>query len=168
MQEIEQVVAFLQREELKLTTAESCTCGLMASLMGDIPGCGQVLDSGFVVYSPKAKNRVLNVDFETIERFGLTSEEVACEMAIGALNASGATLAVSNTGVADDDQEDEGGTKCYGYALMRGERQVVVSETVQFDGDRVQIRKQAARYGLTQLPIKYEQLLKKLEERNGE
>lgn len=168
MQEIEQVVAFLQREELKLTTAESCTCGLMASLMGDIPGCGQVLDSGFVVYSPKAKNRVLNVDFETIERFGLTSEEVACEMAIGALNASGATLAVSNTGVADDDQEDEGGTQCYGYALMRGERQVVASETVQFDGDRVEIRKQAARYGLTQLQIKYEQLLKKLEERNGE
>jgi len=168
MQEIEQVVAFLQREELKLTTAESCTCGLMASLMGDIPGCGQVLDSGFVVYSPKAKNRLLNVDFETIERFGLTSEEVACEMAIGALNASGATLAVSNTGVADDDQEDEGGTQCYGYALMRGERQVVVSETVQFDGDRVEIRKQAAQYGLTQLPIKYEQLLKKLEERNGE
>ncbi|RYJ63339.1 CinA family protein [Pseudomonas songnenensis] len=168
MQEIEQVVAFLQREELKLTTAESCTCGLMASLMGDIPGCGQVLDSGFVVYSPKAKNRVLNVDFETIERFGLTSEEVACEMAIGALNASGATLAVSNTGVADDDQEDEGGTQCYGYALMRGERQLVVSETVQFDGDRVEIRKQAARYGLTQLPIKYEQLLKKLEERDGE
>ncbi|WP_312955256.1 CinA family protein [Pseudomonas songnenensis] len=168
MQEIEQVVAFLQREELKLTTAESCTCGLMASLMGDIPGCGQVLDSGFVVYSPKAKNRLLNVDFETIERFGLTSEEVACEMAIGALNASGATLAVSNTGVADDDQEDEGGTQCYGYALMRGERQVVASETVQFDGDRVEIRKQAARYGLTQLQIKYEQLLKKLEERNGE
>ncbi len=168
MQEIEQVVAFLQREELKLTTAESCTCGLMASLMGDIPGCGQVLDSGFVVYSPKAKNRLLNVDFETIERFGLTSEEVACEMAIGALNASGATLAVSNTGVADDDQEDQGGTQCYGYALMRGERQVVVSETVQFDGDRVEIRKQAAQYGLTQLPIKYEQLLKKLEERNGE
>lgn len=168
MQEIEQVVAFLQREELTLTTAESCTCGLMASLMGDIPGCGKVLDSGFVVYSPKAKNRLLNVDFETIERFGLTSEEVAREMAIGALNASVATLAIANTGVADDDQEDEGGTQCYAYALMRGEQQVVVSETVQFEGDRVEIRKQAARYGLTQLPVRYEQLLKKLEERDGE
>ncbi|OCX95253.1 MAG: ompetence-damaged protein [Pseudomonas sp. CO183] len=168
MQEIEQVVAFLQREELTLTTAESCTCGLMASLMGDIPGCGKVLDSGFVVYSPKAKNRLLNVDFETIERFGLTSEEVAREMAIGALNASVATLAIANTGVADDDQEDEGGTQCYAYALMRGEQQVVVSETVQFEGDRVEIRKQAARYGLTQLPVRYEQLLKKLEERAGE
>ncbi len=163
MQEIERVVAFLQREQLKLTTAESCTCGLMASLLGDIPGCGQVLDSGFVVYSPKAKNRLLRVDFETMESFGLTSEEVAREMAVGALNASVATLAVANTGVADDDQEDAGGTQCYAYALMRGERQVVVSETVQFEGDRVEIRKQAARHGLTQLPDMYARLLKKLD-----
>jgi PncC family amidohydrolase len=163
MQEIERIVAFLQREELRLVTAESCTCGLMASLLGDIPGCGQVLDSGFVVYSPKAKNRLLNVDFETIERFGLTSEEVASEMAIGALNVSGATLAVANTGVADDEQQDEGGTQCFAYALMRGERQVVVSETVQFDGDRVEIRKQAARHGLTRLPKKYAELLERLE-----
>ncbi len=163
MQEIERIVAFLQREELRLVTAESCTCGLMASLLGDIPGCGQVLDSGFVVYSPKVKNRLLNVDFETIERFGLTSEEVASEMAIGALNVSGATLAVANTGVADDEQQDEGGTQCFAYALMRGERQVVVSETVQFDGDRVEIRKQAARHGLTRLPKKYAELLERLE-----
>jgi len=163
MQEIERVVAFLQREQLTLTTAESCTCGLMASLLGDIPGCGQALDSGFVVYSPKAKNRLLRVEFETIETFGLTSEEVAREMAVGALNASVATLAVANTGVADEGQEDAGGTQCYAYALMRGERQVVVSETVQFDGDRVEIRKQAARHGLTQLPDMYARLLKKLD-----
>jgi len=130
MQEIERVVAFLQREELKLTTAESCTCGLM-------------------------------------EKFGLTSEEVAREMAIGALNASVATLAVANTGVADDHQEDEGGTQCYAYALMRGERQVVVSETVQFDGDRVEVRKQAARHGLTQLESRYAQLVEKLEQGEG-
>ena len=88
-------------------------------------------------------------------------------MAIGALNASVATLAVANTGVADDDQEDEGGTQCYAYALMRGERQVVVSETVQFDGDRVEIRKQAARHGLTQLENKYAQLVEKLEQGEG-
>ncbi|MCQ4244035.1 ompetence-damaged protein [Stutzerimonas decontaminans] len=168
MQEIEQVVAFLRREGLKLTTAESCTCGLMASLMGDIPGCGKALDSGFVVYSPEAKNRLLSVSFETIEKFGLTSEEVACEMAIGALKSSIASLAVANTGVADDNQEDEGGTQCYAYALIRGGRQVVVSETVQFDGDRVEIRKQAARHGLTQLPERYAQLLKKLEEGGGQ
>lgn len=162
MQNIEDVLRLLQRRELTLSTAESCTCGLMASLLGDLPGCGQVLDSGFVVYSPKAKNRLLGVSFETIEEFGLTSEEVATEMAVGALNASGAMIAVANTGVADDAQEDEGGTQCYAWALMRGERQVVVSETVRFDGDRVGIRKQAARHGLMQIPERLAQLERKL------
>ncbi|MCF6757323.1 CinA family protein [Pseudomonas balearica] len=162
MQNIEDVLRLLQRRELTLSTAESCTCGLMASLLGDLPGCGQALDSGFVVYSPKAKNRLLGVSFETIEQFGLTSEEVATEMAVGALNASGAMIAVANTGVADDAQEDEGGTQCYAWALMRGERQVVVSETVRFDGDRVEIRKQAARHGLMQVPERLAQLERKL------
>lgn len=166
MQNIEDVLRLLQRRELTLSTAESCTCGLMASLLGDLPGCGQVLDSGFVVYSPKAKNRLLGVSFETIEQFGLTSEEVATEMAIGALNASGAMIAVANTGVADDAQEDEGGTQCYAWALMRGERQVVVSETVRFDGDRVEIRKQAARHGLMQIPERLAQLERKLAEQS--
>jgi len=164
MQNIEDVLRLLQRRELTLSTAESCTCGLMASLLGDLPGCGQVLDSGFVVYSPKAKNRLLGVSFETIEQFGLTSEEVATEMAVGALNASGAMIAVANTGIADDAQEDEGGTQCYAWALMRGERQVVVSETVRFDGDRVEIRKQAARHGLMQIPERLAQLERKLAE----
>ncbi|CAM5447055.1 Putative competence-damage inducible protein [Stutzerimonas stutzeri] len=93
MQRLEEVVAFLRDRQLVLSTAESCTCGLMASLLGDIPGCGQVLDSGFVVYSPAAKHRLLQVSFATIERFGLTSEEVATEMATGALHASTASLA---------------------------------------------------------------------------
>lgn len=162
MQELAEIVRFFSDKKMKVTTAESCTCGLMASLLGDIPGCGQMLDSGFVVYSPKAKNRLLHVSFETIETFGLTSEEVATEMAIGALNASVADIAIANTGVADDSEEDAGGTQCYAFALMQGERQVSISETVQFAGDRVEIREQAARYGLEQLPIKYEQLLAKL------
>lgn len=162
MQDLTEIVRFLKDKQMKLTTAESCTCGLMASLLGDMPGCGQVLDSGFVVYSPKAKNRLLHVSFETIEAYGLTSEEVATEMAIGALNASVADIAISNTGVADDSEEDAGGTQCYAYALMQGERQVSISETVKFDGDRVSIRKQAARYGLEHLPDRYEQLIRKL------
>lgn len=162
MQDLIEIVRFLEDKKMKLTTAESCTCGLMASLLADIPGCGKVLDSGFVVYSPKAKNRLLHVNFETIETFGLTSEEVATEMAIGALNASVADIAISNTGVADDSEEDTGGTQCYAYALMQGERQVSISETVKFEGDRVAIRKQAARYGLERLPDRYEQLIRKL------
>lgn len=158
MQRLEEVVAFLRDRQAVLSTAESCTCGLMASLLADIPGCGQVLDSGFVVYSPDAKHRLLQVSFATIERFGLTSEEVATEMATGALRASAASLSVANTGVADDAQEDEGGTQCFAWALREGERLVSISETVKFDGDRVAIRKRAARYGLEQLPQRYAQL----------
>ncbi len=158
MQRLEEVVAFLRDRQAVLSTAESCTCGLMASLLADIPGCGQVLDSGFVVYSPAAKHRLLQVSFATIERFGLTSEEVATEMATGALRASAASLSVANTGVADDAQEDEGGTQCFAWALREAERLVSISETVKFDGDRVAIRKQAARYGLEQLPQRYAQL----------
>lgn len=164
MKDLAELIDFLTDKQLKLATAESCTCGLMASLLGDIPGCGQVLDSGFVVYSPEAKQRLLQVRPETIEKFGLTSEEVASEMALGALQASVADIAVANTGVADDSAEDEGGTQCYAYALKDGERRVWVSETVQFDGGRVEIRKQAARYGLAQLPERYRQLLRKLED----
>ncbi|WP_028237921.1 CinA family protein [Stutzerimonas azotifigens] len=162
MQNLADLIAFLDKRELKLSTAESCTCGLMASLLGDIPGCGQVLDCGFVVYSPEAKHRLLGVRFETIDRYGLTSEEVATEMALGALAASAASITVANTGVADDSEEDAGGTQCYAYALMQGERRAVISETARFEGDRVEIRKQAARYGLERIPERYAELLEKL------
>ena len=76
MRDLAEIVAFLKDNRVKLTTAESCTCGLMASLLGDVPGCGKVLDSGFVVYSPDAKQKLLGVDPQTIETYGLTSEEV--------------------------------------------------------------------------------------------
>ncbi|WP_061290206.1 CinA family protein [Azotobacter vinelandii] len=163
MEDIGELVAFLEARQLKLSTAESCTCGLMASLLANEPGCGQVLDCGFIVYSPQSKHRLLGVDFATIERFGLTSEEVASEMAIGALEASRADLAVANTGVADESEEDPGGTQCYAYALRQGERLAVVSETVKFDGDRVEIRKRAAHHGLARIPEKLEALTKKLD-----
>lgn len=164
MRDLAEIVAFLKDNHVKLTTAESCTCGLMASLLGDLPGCGKVLDSGFVVYSPDAKHKLLGVSRETMRSYGLTSEEVATEMALGALKASFATLAVANTGVADDSEEDPEGTQCYAYALLQGERQICISETVRFEGDRVEIRKQAARYGLEQLPTRYRQLQQKLGE----
>ena len=163
MQDLAELVEFLKGEQLKLATAESCTCGLMASLLGDIPGCGQVLEAGFVVYSPQAKQGLLKVKPETIDQYGLTSEEVATEMALGALQACAGNIAIANTGVADDSEEDAGGTQCYAYALLLEGRRVCISETVRFDGDRVEIRKQAARYGLEQLPGKYRALRNELD-----
>jgi len=163
--EIERIVAFLDEHELYLATAESCTAGLMASLMADVTGCGSVLDRGYVVYSPKAKNRCLGVSFDTIERFGLTSEEVAREMAIGALRVSDANITVANTGLAGPTEEEEKqgkppeGLLCFAWALQRKDGQhSVLSETKRFPGQRNEVREAAARYGLQRLERVYRQL----------
>ena len=140
MDDVQHVAYFLLRHGLVVATAESCTAGLIAAKLAEVPGCGSCLRLAVVTYAPEAKTGVLDVSQDLIDRHGLTSEAVSLAMARGVLAMSGADLAVANTGVADDDQEDAGGTQCYAYALMRGERQVVVSETVQFDGDRVEIR----------------------------
>ena len=92
-------LAYLKQNHLLLTTAESCTAGAMVALLAGVPGTGEVLESGYVVYSAHAKQRLLGVDPQTIERFGLTSEAVAWEMARGALRDSQASVAIATTGV---------------------------------------------------------------------
>ncbi len=90
----------LRREGQKLTTAESCTGGLIAGLLTEIPGASDVLDSGFVTYSNAAKTTMLGVDADLVARHGAVSEDVARAMAAGALTKSAATIAVAVTGVA--------------------------------------------------------------------
>ena len=91
---------------LKVAAAESCTGGLVAGLMTEIPGSSAVVERGFVVYSNEAKEELLGVSPETLRAHGAVSERTAREMAEGALAASRADLAVSVTGVAGP----EGGT----------------------------------------------------------
>lgn len=158
MQHVEQVVSFLERYQLTLLTAESCTAGLMTSILADVPGCGQVLDAGYVVYSPEAKQRCLGVSPDTMERFGLTSEEVAREMALGALEAADrAGVALANTGLAEGAGEADG-LVCFACAMYLDGEPWVVSEQRHFDGERNTVREQAARHGLLQLPYYYERL----------
>lgn len=157
MQSVEQVVNFLTKYHLTLATAESCTAGLIASLVAEIPGSGAVLDSGFLVYSPEAKHRSLGVSFQTIDRFGLSSEEVAREMAVGALKMSQADIALANTGLAEADGPMDG-LQCFACAIRLQDHEGVISETMQFDGERNEVRLAAARYALLQLPYYYERL----------
>ena len=93
----------------RLATAESCTGGLLASLLTDIPGDSHVFERGFVTYSDDAKCDLLGIERERIDDCGAVSEEVARAMADGALRRSGADIAVSVTGFAgpagDDDEE---------------------------------------------------------------
>lgn len=86
--------------DLKIVTAESCTGGLIAGLLTDIPGSSSVVERGFVTYSNEAKSECLGVPEALIEAHGAVSEPVARAMAEGALRASRADLAVSVTGIA--------------------------------------------------------------------
>ena len=85
---------------LTIATAESCTGGLVAGALTAIAGSSDVVDRGFVTYSNAAKTQMLGVDARLIAEYGAVSAEVAIAMAQGALNASGADLAVSVTGIA--------------------------------------------------------------------
>jgi nicotinamide-nucleotide amidase len=152
--DIEQIVRFLQDHSLTLVTAESCTAGLIASNVADVEGAGELLDCAFVTYSPSAKQKCLGVDPKTIEKFNLTSEEVAREMALGALNSGNANLAVSNTGVTDSvDPKVPSGTQCYAWVFVdRAGVRTTFSETRRFSGDRNQIRRDSAAYALSRIP----------------
>jgi nicotinamide-nucleotide amidase len=100
LDEAERLLAGLRSASQMLATAESCTGGLIAALLTEIPGSSDVLERGFVTYSNAAKIGMLGVDFELIHRHGAVSAEVARAMADGALRNSAATIAVSVTGVA--------------------------------------------------------------------
>ena len=92
---------------LRLTTAESCTGGLVAAALTEISGSSDVVDCGFVTYSNAAKQTVLGVPTATLKRYGAVSEQTAKAMAAGALKNSQADLAVAITGIAGP----RGGTK---------------------------------------------------------
>lgn len=116
---------------VKIATAESCTGGLIAGALTDVAGSSDVFDRGFVTYSNAAKVEMLGVRQETLEAVGAVSEEVARQMAEGALAASTATLAVSVTGIAGPGGSEfkPEGRVCFGLA-QAGKATLV--ETVDF------------------------------------
>jgi nicotinamide-nucleotide amidase len=85
---------------LTIATAESCTGGLVAGALTDIPGSSDVIDRAFVTYSNDAKRVMLGVEALTLTTFGAVSKETATQMAVGALERAGVDLAVSITGIA--------------------------------------------------------------------
>jgi nicotinamide-nucleotide amidase len=96
----ESLLAKARSQDLRLATAESCTGGLIAACLTEIPGSSDVVDRGFVVYSNQAKTDLLGVPADLIARYGAVSEEVARAMATGARERAGVGLAVSCTGIA--------------------------------------------------------------------
>jgi nicotinamide-nucleotide amidase len=98
--EAAELLADCRARRRTLATAESCTGGLIAAILTEVPGASRVFECGFVTYSNAAKTEMLAVPADLIERHGAVSEEVARAMAAGALTHSAADIAVSVTGVA--------------------------------------------------------------------
>ena len=98
--EARELLAACRAARVKLATAESCTGGLVAALLTEVPGSSDVVERGFVVYSNEAKQDLLGVPAQTLARYGAVSLETAQLMAEGALARSRAEIAIAITGVA--------------------------------------------------------------------
>jgi len=137
--------------------AESCTGGLIGSLLTDVPGSSEYFDRSLVTYSYDAKLTALGVSREALDEHGAVSEPVAREMAAGVRDTAGVDWGVSTTGIAGP----EGGTPekpvgtvyiglAYSGAWGTGDSYTRV-ERFEFDGDRTQIKEQIARQALETL-----------------
>ncbi len=96
----ETILAAARERALRISTAESCTGGLVAGVLTEIPGSSDVFEQGWVTYSNQAKQQELGVPEDTLRIFGAVSEAVARAMAHGALNRAAVDISVSVTGVA--------------------------------------------------------------------
>ena len=142
------VAKLLKKHRLTVSTAESCTGGLAAGRLVNVPGVSEVFKTGFITYSNKAKRKLLGVKKETLERYGAVSPETAKEMALGAAKASGADVAVSVTGIAGPDggSEEKPVGLVYMACFVCGN---VWVERFHFKGNRAKIRESSVAAALT-------------------
>lgn len=134
-------------KHIMIATAESCTGGMISTAITDIPGSSAIFDRGFVTYTNAAKAQMLGVKVMTLDAHGAVSEEVAAEMARGALYASHAQLCVSVTGIAGPGGSDHKpeGRVCFGVATA----QDCNTQTIDFGAlGRVAVRKAATTQAL--------------------
>ncbi|GHV95186.1 competence damage-inducible protein A [Spirochaetia bacterium] len=142
----------LRERSQTLALAESCTAGLVADLLAGVPGASQVLWGSFVCYTAVAKCAMLGLDRQRLEQYGLVSVETACDMALGALAKSGASLAAAITGLAGPDGDGSAvpvGTVWVATA-RRGSTNALPRE-FHFQGSRNEVRMQAALAALEEL-----------------
>lgn len=153
----ERVGAALRETDATVAVTESCTGGLVGSLLTDVPGASDYLDRGVCAYSYAAKMQLLGVDRETLDEYGAVSEPVARQMAAGARDTAGTTWGISTTGIAGPSggtPEKPVGTVFVGVAYRgewgAGETRTDV-ERYEFDGDRRAIKERIARRALADL-----------------
>ena len=138
----EKIVHLLKEKGYTITTAESCTGGLLAGRILNVSGASEVYNEGHITYSNEAKERLLGVNTDTLKVYGAVSAQTATEMALGAAKVANANVGLSTTGIAGPG----GGTKekpvglVYVGCAINGE---VVVEECQLRGTREEVRNAA-------------------------
>ena len=138
----EAVVALLKKHNLTLTTAESCTGGLLSARLVNVPGVSEVFLQGFITYSNKAKRKLLDVNKATLKKYGAVSEQTAKEMAKGGVFATDSDVCIAITGLAGPDGgTDEKPVGLVYIACYLNDK--ITVEAHHFKGNRNKIREQS-------------------------
>ena len=139
------------KQNIILTTVESCTGGLLAAQLTNIPGSSTWFDRGFITYSNQSKVDCVKVKEFTINKYGAVSQQTANEMALGSINNSKGNLGLSITGIAGP----SGGSKLKPvgtiFFAIANKKNVIFEHEAFFDGNRVDIREKALLFALNQL-----------------
>lgn len=149
----EEVVHKLLEENLTITTAESCTGGLIAATIVNVSGASGCFNEGYITYANEAKVRLLGVSEESIRSFGVVSDVVVAEMAEGALKKADADIAVAVSGIAGPlggSPEKPVGTVYIGICLKNkiDKSLTKTSYKFHFEGDRSEIRDKTVKEAL--------------------
>lgn len=152
----QQLVELLKRRNLVMTTAESCTGGLIAATVINVSGASSVIKEGYITYSNEAKQKILGVKEQTIKEHTVVSAEVAKEMAEGGIRAAECDLCISVTGVAGPDMEEGNPVGlvylgcCYRDQTAAKEPYFLTAvKELHLEGSREQIRTAAVQSALT-------------------
>jgi len=161
LSDIKPLAAQLLQRGWLLSTAESCTGGMIAAHCTDLAGSSQWFERGFVSYSNDAKHEMLGVSTALIDKHGAVSEAVAQAMVLGALNRSKAQVALAVTGIAGPGGGSKSkpvGTVCFAWALpsdagptLGGETAWIKTQTCHFQGERQAVRQSSVAHALSQL-----------------
>lgn len=146
----EAVIKLLTQNELTLTTAESCTGGMLAARLVNVSGVSEVFRQGFITYSNKSKRKILSVQKSTLKKYGAVSEKTAKEMAKGGVFATDSDICVSITGIAGPNGGTQDKPVGLVYIACYINDKVTVKE-FHFKGNRAKVREQSVVRALTLL-----------------
>lgn len=144
------LVNILIEKNYKIASAESCTGGMFASTIVNVPNASKVLDASIVTYANEAKEKYCNVSHKTLEKHGAVSEETAGEMAVGIAKECGCQVGVSFSGIAGPSggtPQKPVGMVCFGFSI-NGKLETY---TKFFKGNRTRVRKQSVRFAINKL-----------------